>query len=629
MSCCLILASEVLTVEKLKDLNNILDKLDNLEPKLSIDDPRLIIVEPKKVLNGEVVSAYEYVLHRIENYAQSNGSTIQINELNIIVNDDISVNPENLNAIEDEGGWGNLLAMLILANPEIQWYFRNIKLDSYSKEENYPLVVRKIDEDKLPPLRDPLLDPTVLRNFVREKSGVLTLRNNRAAAIDEESNYALFHAYTAYRFGFLAEPVRSWSQMKHLFGEKDPSSPHGFQLLFEDVNLSFPDKHADIHLSTFECDYKDVNGKKQKGRASNCPKLIDNQKIENSDFRIIVTGGHSGADADTMKDNLKFIEGYKGREKSGYVLKPVGGMFDLWTQAKLFKRLPRRRDEDGHLLQQGHAPGFYWPPLPTDTADESGGHSAPGKLMLIAQHLVRRADALRDSANTVEKCIRGAVLATDALELLRYQTPTLALQALCLKHEFEVKAEVAFLGVGNNFDLKLRFEELENEVKSASRYFQKDHRVAAELDTLVSIGNRMMLVFRNAGQFDEELACLARIRRWQRKLRLKRAQNPLGYFAQMFMAYAEWLLESPSRFIYALTTWFVVLWGFWCCAAFYGHGKIEAIASASSAWNSFVAANPGEAKQFPDLVLNMLASSAGVFHLGIFISYLYSAISRK
>jgi hypothetical protein len=159
----------------------------------------------------------------------------------------------------------------------------------------------------------------------------------------------------------------------------------------------------------------------------------------------------------------------------------------------------------------------------------SNEHSAPGKIMLIAQNLLCRAENMRSSANTVEECILGAVLANDALELLRYKTPTLALQALSLKHEFEVRAEVAFLGVGHHFDLSKRFEELTREISVASRFFNKDTRKASELDALVSIGTRLMLLFREAGHFDEELKCLAKIRSWHRRPDDRGGADPQPY----------------------------------------------------------------------------------------------------
>lgn len=629
MICCLVLADSI------EAAKNILFKINirvNERNKFNlVNDSRVIIVQHTELAEAKVAHVYELVLRRLEIAIQSNNNLIPINEVTVITNR--VDNPERLKVTTKEerfdNNWENLLGMMILTFPEIRWIFLGntpVKSPELSMH-----TIEVLDK----PLREPLCDPTGLRKFVRKNSSKsLPLRTSRAAAIDEETSYALFHAYTAYRFGYLADPVRSWELMNYFFGKR-ALPKHGYQLLLEDVNLSFPDntirnfsdksdESKEVHLSNFGVEEVNEGGDlKKTGRACHCPRLTDNPDIENSDFRIIVSGGHFGAGVNKVNINLEFIKRYKGLEKSGFVLKPVGGMFDLWAQAKLFKRLPRRRDKEGNLIQKGHAPGFYWPPQSTNSKNES--HSAPGKLMLIAQHLVRRADAMRSISNTVEECIHGAVLATDALELLSYQTPTLALQALCLKHEFEVKAEVAFLGVGHHFDLRHRLEELEREVKAASRFFDKSRCRSAELDTLVSIGNRLMLVFREAGQFDEEMACLVRIRSWHRKLRRKQARNPLSLTANGVMGYAEWLLASPVYFFGALLFWYLLLVTLWS-----GVTDLSLLQSLSISWNAFTAGEPkGIAENPTDFLLHVFGSSVGIFHFGVFISYLYSAVTRK
>lgn len=581
------------------------------------------------------VLAYSSLVRRIEEAAADPSGEIPLNEVIVLVD---AVRDTELNPLAENGGWNNLIAMLILTFPEIRWVFgvsarNNVPVEYSSEYHSLTSLLTK-------PLRDPLFDATGLRDYVRRRINDnlseknFPVRKERAAAIDEENNYALFHAFIAYRFGYRADAIRSWALMSSLFvptieerSKVDGKGGHGFHLLLEDVNLNFPDKPAKIHLSTF-CQFDHENDGNQ-GRAKHCSKLSNDSKLETSTFRVIVTSGHSGTDREKMQKNIDFVKGYKTTAGSAFVLKPVGGMFDLWGKARLFSRLDPRK---GHKLagsHRGQAPGFHWPPAASDDAKKTGGHSAPGKLMLIAQNLVRRADSIKDKANTVEECIRGAILATDALELLRYQTPTLALQALCLKHEFEVKAEVAFLGVGHHFALKPRFSELEREVKVASQFFQKKRRKAAELDTLVSIGNRLMLVFREAGQFDEELTCLAKIRSWHRKLRFLQSKNPFDFIASVFMGYAEWLMARPANFIIMLITWFVVFWGLWYVSVNKGaEGTVWA--SASSAWSAFICAEPGDVKPgTPDLALNMIATGLGLFHLGVFISYLYSAIARK
>ena len=584
--------------------------------------------------------AYESLVRRIETAVSEGDLPMPLNEVVALVD---AVQPSSLNVMQEGGDWNNLVAMLILTFPEIRWVFGVVS----GEKNEFPEPWHSLAALLCKPRRDPLFDPSGLRDFVRGKTrrsrveegkpntSVLPRRKKQAAVIDEEQSYALFHAYTAYRFGYRVDEVRSWALMESLFSkgegssEANPSS-HGFDLLLEDVNLSFPDKPGSTHLSTFET-HQDEEGRQQ-GREFHCPLLGYDQKgntEENSRFRIIVSSGHSGADAEKMQANETYVKRNKP-DGNGFVLKPVGGMFDLWQKAGLFDRLIPDERSQMSGQRRGSAKGFFWPPKPTGGGSETGGHSAPGKLMILAQHLVRRAEALRDSAHTVEDCLHGAVLATDALELLRSPTPTLALQALELKHEFEVKAEVAFLGVGHHFDLKLRFKELKEEVHVAARFFQKGRRRAAELDALVSIGNRLMLIFRDDGHFDEEQICLAQIRSWHRQLRLGQSRGPLDFLGQLAVGYAEFLLAKPGRFIAALVIWYLVIFGGWLAINVPlepGHTRL--LEAASRAFNAFYVTNPQVAAGFGELVLNAAACLSGLFHLGVFISYLYSAVTRK
>lgn len=604
------------------------------------DNDKRVIVQREQTVGGKerAVLAFENLVRNIENAATDASGSIPLNDIVILVD---AVRLTELNPLAEGGGWNSLISMLILTFPEIRWVF-GVGANNNTLEEYHSLTSLLAK-----PRRDPLFDATGLRDCVRRRINEnlpeknFPVRIERAAAIDEETNYALFHAYIAFRFGYRADAVRSWSLMHYLFNlpkedlsEAKNNNGHKYQLLLEDVNLNFPDKPGRIHLSTFR-PFTHKNDGKQ-GRAEHCNLLSDEPLLETSKFRVIVTSGHSGADREKMQDNVNFVKRYKKVDGHEFVLKPVGGMFDLWDKAQLFLRLDPRKGHETAGAHCGQAPGFHWPPKAGEDAEDAGGHSAPGKLMVIAHNLVRRADSMKATANTVEECIRGAVLATEALELLRYQTPTLALQALCLKHEFEVRAEVAFLGVGNHFALKPRLSELEREVKVASHFFQKNRRIAAELDTLVSIGNRLMLIFREAGQFDEELECLARIRKWHRKLRLRQVDNPFKKTAQLVIYYAEWLLESPVRFIWAIIGWFLAFWLTLNIASFIPEfapllslDKVLDIDNASTAWNVFISNNPEGVKTIPQFVINAAATTVGIFHLGVFISYLYSAVTRK
>ena len=328
-----------------------------------------------------------------------------------------------------------------------------------------------------------------------------------------------------------------------------------------------------------------------------------------------------------MEQNRQYVKTNKP-DGWGFVLKPTGGMFDLWAKARLFERLRPKKQGGQGGSRPGLAPGFDWPPKPDgDATNGSASHSAPGKLMLVASHLVRRADALRPESNTVEECIRGAVLATDALELLSYRTPTLALQALELKQWFETKAEVAFVGVGHHFQLVPRFREIERETQVAARFHHKSRRDAAALDAGVTIANRLTLVFREAGQFDEEIECLRKLRWWNRKLSFRRARNKYYLWPGLgVLAYAEWMISSLGWLLLSVTCWMLLLILVWWAWTMDGHSWEGAVKGTLGAFiGSGVTTEEGPGIVF----LSSFSALLGFFHLGVFVSFLYSAIARK
>ena len=148
-------------------------------------------------------------------------------------------------------------------------------------------------------------------------------------------------------------------------------------------------------------------------------------------------------------------------KNGGVLYKPLGGIADLWERMGLFGDL----SEGG---RPGNATGFAWPPeFGVDATYE--GHGSPGKLSLIATTLLWRANAIKKNASSAPELVRGAVLSSDAVELLGGKTPTLTFSAISLKNEFEVSAECEFMGAGYHFGLKTRLKELDDDVASVTR----------------------------------------------------------------------------------------------------------------------------------------------------------------
>jgi hypothetical protein len=258
--------------------------------------------------------------------------------------------------------------------------------------------------------------------------------------------------------------------------------------------------------------------------------------------------------------------------------------------------------------------------------------------MLIAELLLRRAETYRSDASTVNGFIRGAVLSTNACELLGGKTPTLTYSALALKHEYETRAECAFIGVGYHFNVEDRQKEIAHEVAVVSVWFADETRQRAELDAAIVILNRIAVVFRNAAQFDEEHYCLARIRALHRKRQrpksIKPGQwiHPERWIVHVLLWYAEWLLASFGRFLLVITAWLFALMVGWLVLA-KGSSEKETL---SALWSAFFGGNAvsvGSAITTTPtwwlLGFSCLVVALGVFHLGVFISHLYSLVSRR
>lgn len=538
------------------------------------------------------------------------------------------IQPSQLDPTRRSRGWGPLVARLILAFPEIRWVFGIIDTPD-DKSLGFPSEHHDVSALFEKPHRSPLLDPSGLRDFVRQRAndsqdperpgspaGIrpapfqLPLRQCRAAAIDEEVDFALLHGYAAYRFGFRADLVTTWSLMKSLFGDQEKES-HGFDLLIEDVRLRFPDKPGDIHLSSLATEV--IDGVST-GREHHCP-LLSNSR-DTSSWRILVTTGQNSPGENVVQRN----EDYLAAKPTGRALslfKPVGGVFDLWHDAELLA-------EPGERSGRGYAKDFTWPPEALNDA-WSGQHAAPGLLTMLAENLLARAAEIRARAATLADSIRAAVLATDAVELLGGRTPALTLSGLALKHEMEVHAECAFVGAGFHFEVGRRLEAIEAEISAVSAWFDEKRRRHAALDARAGVINRLVLVYREAGQAEEMEECLVALRAVNRKMRRPKTKNAILWLEHSVLAYGEWLMKSFWRIPAAIGAWLAL---FVLGAAAFDTAACDWLTAGGHAFTWFFGGETAGAKD-GGAVIALLAIPVGILHIGILISFLYSLIARK
>jgi hypothetical protein len=614
------------------------------------------------------ISAYELLVRRIVDAVKIEDGSVPMNEAVVLVD---SIEPANLSAIYEGYSWENLLALLILSFPEFHWAFGLLESPGAFPD------IHTLETLWTKCQRNPLLDPTGLREWVRSQTNEalkqlgddlkLPERMKLAAAIDEEGSYACLNAYTAYRFGCRADMVTTWGVMQEIFGDDAPN--HSYWLLLEDMSLNFADKPNNKHLlrldKYYETDTNEKTGnrvtavlklvlrgavklgrrivrrpgqkpdsvspdRELQGREHWCPKLDskaveDGIPIERSAYRVLVTTGQA-RDKTTLKANQKYLRA-KVEGEGTWVFKPSKGIFGLWRDAKLLS--------DPLFRKVRNETGFEWPPDLASTNHSKGsykGHGSPGKLMLVADTLIRRSRGLLVTADSVEDAIQGAVLATDALELTGGRTPTFAVDALTLKHHFEVLAECQFSGVAHQIHTKWRLKDIDAETESLSRWFRRKGISQAGLNARMHVLNTLIRVFRDHNKFDEELQCMIEVRSIHNSLWLK--QRPWRFLCMPLVRYFELLMKSFSWFGLCLLGWVALFgWLFKTSANYptYWYGLFDSVSSI------FAISGPTShylsPASFPIpswyAVFVCGAIITGVAHLGVFVSHLYSIVSRK
>ncbi len=518
----------------------------------------------------------------------------------------------------------DIAAMLTLMYPEVYWIF-------ITMDDNIPStdllwlsdhIVNPLNTEGMEKCMyllnqhyygySPLFDPSGLRAWLKKKMKKDTTESAIssdkaedlpfAAAIDEETSYAFMNAYLAHKMGYKSYAVTTLDMMKRLFknGEdKKNKNTKNINLVFEDLFASFPDKDSYSHLSDI---------KKKDAEFEGFAKVKK---------RIFVTVGHKHiAWYKSNKEHIRMLKQECKHIKMIY--KPSGGMYNLLEKAGLIK------DYWAEAKRQ------WRDAVPGDEKKE--GHSASGKLLLISEKLIDRAEKIYHKAITVKDCIHGALLALEARNLLMYKTPTTCLEAIALRHKFEVKAECMFYGVEYNIDVQSRFKELEGEIHTISKWFHPKVKKASSLNARMSIVTEIMRIFREVGQFDEEQACLKYFRKLNRKWFFTR--NPWIIPIYPIRLYVETLVGSFRYFVIALLFW-PILFGFISSMVGAEFGKNnDSIAGFSKQMiNSFSIFFGIQPVQFPEnpsaMAITMFLMIGGFLHLGIFVSHLYTLITRS
>lgn len=514
----------------------------------------------------------------------------------------------------------SLASLLYLAFPEIYWFFP-VPISKGSPGDDLDWLTfnnfHTITNDEGANLGKyievflskytPLFDPTGARTQIvqqtlehMKKNGEDKLserpffckRKQKALVIDEELPYSYIHAYVAYKMDHRAmiTPTKTILDKVRELQKKEKS----FDISFEDISLSFPDEKISNELAKREGEEKKEENQ-----------YVFFQKIQK---RIFVTIGEKG---ELKKKNREYRKKLKSRGDLEYckiLYKPYAGIFNLIKAAKLKfeKKKPKRPQHE------------------TIT-----GHSAPGRFGMIADILLNRSRNVLDKVQNVTDAIYAAMLALQAQEILGGRTATLSIKSLSLKHQAEVMAECMFYGVEHNFDVESRFKEIEKELDIIGIWFSKSKKDIMIYNSELNIVNELARIFRNYSQFDEEQKCLSKVRTLNRKIYKKRNKF-WGWLVSPLRWYFEFLVGSLPRFLAAIALWpalFTLLFYLFL-------PNTNNVSSLCNAFicsvNSFFALQVTIIDNVPGVpILSIFATLLGFFHLGIFISHLYTIVSRR
>lgn len=564
-----------------------------------------------------------------------------------------------------QGRWPPVVGMLVMSFPEVHWVFdtswspTTTTLQEIGSDKIFRYVhvlgtpTQNIADRPLTPIIGiheegfvPLFDPSGLRHALRssmveseDQAPALPLRHSLCAAIDEEKAYVYLSAYAAYRQGFRGFAVTSDAMMCRLFKKRCdcPGDPPPVQLTFEDLFLQFPDRPSrkkpnsdvSVHLSSL--------------------RNRDDLWVGLKEVRLRVfatVGHHRGQSLTRQDDNSVYLDELQKEHKhegrfswNTFLYKPFTGIISLWQRTGLDHLLKdsKYRDlvesfrvEDDGMLE-----------------DAVGSHSAKGPLLQIADRLIVRAKCSMESARTVPDAIHGALLALDAYEMLEHKTPTESLEALSLQHQLEVTAECMFFGVEHHLNVHDRLKETRREVEIIGRWFREKTSRLSVLAARLSIVNQVLLRFRQYNQFDEEEVCLIESRDIQRSIWFWR-NTWWAWIGYPIRWYIDQLLVSVPRFIAAMLIWIATLgflfdisWSAGKRSMLNGlYASITAFMGMSAPEHTSLVNRHGPNPMTTELYLNppttdlyqmtvMLAIIVGFLHIGIFISHLYSRVSRR
>ena len=164
---------------------------------------------------------------------------------------------------------------------------------------------------------------------------------------------------------------------------------------------------------------------------------------------------------------------------------------------------------------------------------------------------------------------------------------------------------------------------------AVSRWFHPRNRRRSAINAEMSIITCIMRIFNENGQFDEEQCCLRHFRKLNRQWYF--LNHPWLNFIRPLRWYIETLIGSFPLFVTALFTWPLIIGS----ASYLMKSKFDLLGNLfhnhiAHSYINFFALTPSHFPSCPCAhIFSLSLTLLGFMHLGIFISFLYTLMSRK
>lgn len=250
--------------------------------------------------------------------------------------------------------------------------------------------------------------------------------------------------------------------------------------------------------------------------------------------------------------------------------------------------------------------------------DEHNSHAAPGMAMEIAVRLLRRARRMMSSVIDAEGAVHGAVLATVAGELLDYKTPSVSIEALTLKHHFEILAECEFVGVQAHLAMEDRYIDIHNAMRRICGSEDGIVRESVYTSGMAELVDKLIQLLKSKGKGEEASYFSRRSRMLHRRL--------LRPFLRNFFAYPEWVMRDGWNFFISLSAFFFIIMA-------YLHFKLglSMFTSLVDAYQimMFKELSQIDLKMEEARIIMLFAKQVAILHLGIIGAKLTSMLNRR